>query len=84
MELRAQGRADRGGDGGEFPRELIAYEAEAGAETRPREECAQARSGAVEAIGQNASDALGWLLVDCRAWERLIGWVKTAALASSM
>jgi len=73
VELGAQGLADRGGEGGEFPRELIECVAEAGAETRPREERAHALGGAVEAIGQNASDALGWLLVDCRAWERLIG-----------
>jgi len=73
VELGVQGLTDRGGDGGEFPRELIECVAEAVAETRPREECAHALGGAVEAIGQHASDALGWLLDDCRAWERLTG-----------
>jgi len=76
VELGAQGLAHRGGDGGEFPRELIECVAEAVAETCPREECAHALGGAVEVIDQNASDARGWLLVDCRAWERLTGLGK--------
>jgi hypothetical protein len=76
VELCAQGRADRGGDGGKCSRELLECVAEAGTETRPREECAHASGGVVKAIGQHASDALGWLLVDCRAWERLIGLGK--------
>jgi len=77
VELGAQGLAHRGGDGGEFPRELIECVAEAVAETRPREERAHALGGAVEVIDQNASDALGWFLVDCRAWERLTGLGKS-------
>jgi hypothetical protein len=40
-ELGAQGLADWGGDGGEFPRAFIERVAEAVAETRPREERAE-------------------------------------------
>jgi hypothetical protein len=50
--------------------------AQAVAETRPREECAHALGGAVEAIGQHASDVIGRLLVDYRTLERLIGLGK--------
>jgi hypothetical protein len=65
VELGAQGLADRGGDGGEFPRELIDRMAEAEAKTRPREERAQTLGGAVETISQNAADAIGRLLGEC-------------------
>src|SRR5262249_60284554 len=41
--------------------------------TRPREERAQTLGGAVEAIRQNAADAIGRLLGECCALERLIG-----------
>src|SRR5215813_6298730 len=76
VELGAQGLADRGGDGGEFPRELIDRMAEAEAKTRPREERAQTLGGAVETIRQNAADAIGWLLGECCVLERLIGRSK--------
>jgi hypothetical protein len=72
VKLGAEGLTHRRRDRCQFLRELEERVAQAGAKTRPREECAQTLGGAVEAISQNAADAIGRLLGDCRALEYLI------------
>jgi len=76
VKLRAQGLADRRRDRHQFLWELVERVAQAVAEARSRKQRAHALGGTVEPIGQNAPDPIGWLLLDRRALERLIGLRK--------
>jgi hypothetical protein len=71
VELGAQGRADRGGAGRQWLRELAERVAETIAHARSRGEHAQTLGGAVEAVGQDPSDPIRGVLVGRRALERL-------------
>jgi hypothetical protein len=51
--------------------------AQAGAEARPRKQCPQTFVGAVEAIGQDAPDAVGWLMLKRCTLKRPIGLGKS-------
>jgi hypothetical protein len=73
VELGAQHLADRGRDGRQFLRELDERMAEAVAQAHPRKQGPQTPGGAVEAIGQDASDPVRRLLVECRASKLAIG-----------
>ena len=68
VELRAQGLADRGRDGHKFLRELIERVAQTVTEACTREQRPHTLDGAVEAIGQDASDPIGRLLLELCAW----------------
>ena len=72
VELCAQGLADRGGDGGQFPGELIDGVAETVAEAYPREQRPPTARRAVKAIGQEAADAIRWILLERRLLKRAV------------
>jgi hypothetical protein len=72
MKLRAQGLADRRSDSRQFPGELGECMAETVAQALSREERVHALGGAVEAIGQDASDLIGQLMLQCHSVELLI------------
>ena len=84
MKLRAEGCAHRGGDRRQFLRKLEERVAQAGAQTRPRKQCAQTLGRAVEAIGEGPFDPVRGLLLGGRVLKCAIGLGKAAALASSV
>src|SRR6266446_3025709 len=77
MKLRAECPAERGWDRREFLRELIDRVAQAGTKTCPREQRPHTAGRAVEAIGQDASDAIARLLGERRTLEHLVGLGKS-------
>src|SRR5215510_4049867 len=77
VELRAQRLAHRGCDGDEFLRELEERVAQASAHADARKERAQTFGRAVEAIGEDAFDAVRRLLLGGRAMKSLIGLRKS-------
>jgi len=76
VKLRAQHLTDRRRDRRKFLRELVERVPQAGAETRPRKECAQARGGTVEPVAQNPPDPIGRVLPGCGALKPAVGLGK--------
>jgi len=76
VELRPECLTDWGRNGHEFLRELEERVAQADAEAHPREKGAPALGRAVEPVDQDASDALGGLLVNRGTLHLLIGLRK--------
>ena len=72
VELRAECLPHRRRDGHQFLRELEERVAETGADTRSREERAHALGRAVEPVGQDSADPIGWLLLNRCTLELLI------------
>jgi len=77
VELRAECLTDRRRDGHEFLREIVDSVAQAVTQARSREERAHTLRGAVEAIGQDASDSIRGFLLGRGALELLrgLGWL---------
>jgi hypothetical protein len=73
VQRRAQRLADRGRDGGEFRRELVARVAEAGAQARLGQQRPQTLGRAVAAIGEAPFHPVGGLQRERRALKLLLG-----------
>jgi len=69
VELCAECRTDRRRDGDQFLRELQERVAQAEAETCSWKQGPQTLGDAVKAIGEDPPDPIGWLLVDCHAFD---------------
>src|SRR5882724_3219938 len=73
MKLRAQSVPDRRRDRRKFLREFVERVTEAIAQARSREEYVHTHRGAVEAVGQDAPDPIGRLVLERRALKHAIG-----------